>query len=166
MTVSVSQSGPMEQLYRENFNRLYMYAKTQLRVDGLAQEAVQETFRIACEKADDVFASPNPQGWLMRTLQNVIRNMKRSQIRAGYLVAMITDKAADGDYITYDEPDIDVLYGDIAERDDYQLLKRIAVDRSSMVELAEERGISIEACKKRVQRAKKTLRKKFEKYQK
>lgn len=62
---------------------------------------------------------------------------------------------------TYDEIDIDVLYGDEAKREDFQILKFIAVEKRSMKDAAEEFGISLEACKKRVQRIKKHLQKKL-----
>lgn len=154
----------IEQLYIETFDTLYTYAQSHMKEASLAQEAVQETFCIACEKPTAVLSSPNPTGWLMRTLRNVIRNMKRSQIRASYLVTALTHRKSAADYIVSDEQDIDLLYGDMVESADYQLLKKLAVDHYSMLELAEELGINLEACKKRVQRAKKALRKKFEKY--
>ena len=44
-------------LYEDMFNKLLMYANTALSNRSLAEEAVQETFRIACMKIDDVKAS-------------------------------------------------------------------------------------------------------------
>ena len=44
-----------------------------------------------------------------------------------------------------------------------QLLINIVIRKYSMLEAAEELGISVEACKKRVQRAKKRLQKIIEK---
>ena len=43
-----------------------------LRDHCLAEEAVQETFRIACAKADRLAESENRQGWLINTLKNVL----------------------------------------------------------------------------------------------
>ena len=45
----------------------------------------------------------------------------------------------------------------------FQLLVNIVVRRYTMLEAAEELGITVEACKKRVQRAKKKLQKIIEK---
>ena len=42
-----------------------------------------------------------------------------------------------------------------------QLLKRIALDRCTMLEVAQDLGISVETCKKRVQRARKRLQQKL-----
>ena len=47
--------------------------------------------------------------------------------------------------------------------EDFQLLVNIVVRRYTMLEAAEELGITVEACKKRVQRAKKKLQKIIEK---
>ena len=56
---------------------------------------------------------------------------------------------------------IDILFCDVSGSEDFQLLKRIALDRCTMLEIAEELGISVETCKKRVQRARKRLREKI-----
>ena len=52
---------------------------------------------------------------------------------------------------------MDVLFGDVSDSEDFRLLKRIALDRCTVLEVAEELGISVETCKKRVQRARKRL---------
>ena len=58
---------------------------------------------------------------------------------------------------------IDLFYSDIVDSPEYKLLKRIALDKYTILEAAQELGISVEACKKRVQRAKKKLRNHLEK---
>ena len=45
--------------------------------------------------------------------------------------------------------------------EDFRLLKRIVLERYSYLEAAEELGISLEACRKRVQRIKQRLREKL-----
>ena len=52
---------------------------------------------------------------------------------------------------------MDVLFGDVSDSEDFRLLKRIALDRCTVLEVAEDLGISVESCKKRVQRARKRL---------
>lgn len=54
-----------------------------------------------------------------------------------------------------DRLDVDFLYSDLIEVKEYKLLKRIALDKYSVLEAAQELGISVEACKKRIQLAKK-----------
>jgi RNA polymerase sigma-70 factor (ECF subfamily) len=71
----------IEQLYREMFTQLNIYAQNALQDRSLGEEAVQDTFRIACIKAEELMVSANPKGWLMNTLKNVINNIKRSRAR-------------------------------------------------------------------------------------
>ena len=46
--------------------------------------------------------------------------------------------------------------------EDFELLKRIAIENRTMLEASSELGISVETCKKRIQRAKKKLKKALE----
>ena len=150
-----------EQLYREMFDKLLAYAQSSLTDRHLAEEAVQDTFRIAWIKVDDLRTSPNPQGWLTNTLKNVMRNMKRSRARLSNIVigTLTYDEQTMG--ASKDEMDVDLLYSNIAASSEFKLIKKIALDSCTMIEMSEELGISIEACKKRVQRARKTLQKSF-----
>ena len=56
---------------------------------------------------------------------------------------------------------MDVLFGDVSDSEDFRLLKRLALEQYTIAELAQDLGISVEACKKRVQRARKRLQKKL-----
>ena len=59
----------------------YAYARRGLSDPSLAEEAVQDSFRGACEREDKLFASDNPEGWLMNVLKNVIRSTRRERAR-------------------------------------------------------------------------------------
>lgn len=80
--MNLKQKKYIESLYLEMYDRLMIYAHVNLDSDSLAEEAVQETFRIACQKPESLCSSPNPQGWLVNTLKNTIRNMKQTRITA------------------------------------------------------------------------------------
>lgn len=159
----------VSQLYREVYYQLMAYAKSALTNEALAEEAVQDTFRIACAKIEDLMGSENPRGWIVLTLKNVIRNTRRELARLNNLVvttlsmeneAFVESKAAATDITQrVEDSEIDILYSDLLTPDEYKLLKLIALHRYSMLEAAEEFGISVETCKKRVQRTKKKLRK-------
>ena len=146
----------MEQLYREMFPKLYLYAVRILSQPLLAEEAVQNTFCIACERREKLFGSSNPQGWLMNTLKNVIRNMQRERARMEVSLLAVTEASGAA---TTDELDVDLLYADLSATEDFQLLKWVALDNCSLREVADRLGISFDASKKRVQRARKRLRK-------
>lgn len=155
------QNEQIEQLYREMYKVLYVYAKNALNDPSLTEEATQDVFCIACAKPDSLLQSDNPKGWLMQTLKNVVKNIKRQQAKMKHL-AIISLNSEESEFLAaYDEEDIDILYGDVSPREDFQIFKLIALEGYTMKDAADEFGISVEACKKRVQRIRNYLRKKF-----
>ena len=148
-------------LYHEMYGRMIAYASSALGDRNLAEEAVQDAFCILCMKAGDALQHENPQRWLMRTLQNVMRNTKRHRAVMNRLFMASLQVEDLDELLVYDEEDVDLLYGDLAAHADFQLLKRVVLDSSTMLEAAEEYGITVEACKKRVQRIRKLLKKKL-----
>lgn len=152
---------PITKLYQEMYGRMVAYAFSVLRDRNLAEEAVQDTFYIFCAKANDTLQHEKPQGWLMRTLQNVMRNMQRHRATMCRLIMQSLQTENLEELLVYDEPDVDLLYGDLAARADFQLLKRVVLDGCTMLEAAEECGITVEACKKRIQRIRTNLKRKL-----
>lgn len=65
----------------------------------------------------------------------------------------------------FEDQHIDMLYGDMIPAEDFALLKKLIFDKSTVLEAAEELNISVEACKKRAQRAKFRLKENIEKSQ-
>ena len=159
--MTTEQRNLIAQLYEEMFDMLLSYARASLEETPLAEEAVQETFQIACQKPEQLLESQNPKGWLVNTLKYTIRNTKRNrdggrQLLAKYLATQTSDIA-----ISEDRVSLKVIYGDLAETEEFKLLKEMAVDGKSHLEMAQARGISVNACKKRVQRAKEKLQEKI-----
>lgn len=153
----------LEQLYGEMYPLLLRYAQAALEGDeGQAEETVQEAFAIAWAKITVLQASPNPRGWMMETLKHVIQNTRRSREKARHMAAAVA-LAGGGEVSGMDETSVDVLYGDLTGNEAYELMKAYALEHQTVEELASARGISPEACKKRVQRARKQLKKYFEK---
>lgn len=154
--MNTEESILLEELYRKRYCYMFTFAKTQLKDEDLALEAVQETFAIACNKATDLFSSGNPKGWLMEALKNVILHIKRefAYMQKLYLTFEIQDKSV---YIT--DENVDIMYSDLIHESDFQMLKKVALERISMMEMSEELGISVSACKKRLQRTKERMRK-------
>lgn len=81
MSLNQEEEEYIERLYREMYTRLCIYAMSALGSKALAEEVVQDTFRIACIKPDGLMSSKNPRGWLINTLKNVIRNRRRTEAR-------------------------------------------------------------------------------------
>ena len=155
------QDHKIEKLYLEMFDKMKIYANCSLDNEMLAEEAVQETFRIACQKPEQLCESVNPQGWLVQTLKYTIRNMQSNRATAKrivekYLMAQFSDLA-----FSEDKLDLNVLYENVADTEEFKLLAEMAIEGRSHLEMATSRGISVSACKKRVQRAKEILRKKM-----
>lgn len=159
--MTTEQNKLIAQLYEEMFDMLLSYACASLEEAPLAEEAVQETFQISCQKPEQLLESQNPKGWLVNTLKNTIRNIKRSrdhgrQILARYLATQTSDIAFSEDRVR-----LELTYGDLAETEEFKLLREMAVEGKSHLEMAKARGISVNACKKRVQRAKEKLQEKI-----
>ena len=77
MKLSVSQRELVSRLYAAHYFTLLCYAESALRRKDAAEEAVQETFRIACTHAARLETLDNPGGWLMGILKNILRNRGR-----------------------------------------------------------------------------------------
>ncbi len=155
------QRNSIEDFYIEMYGQLMAYARSSLENESLAEEAIQETFRIACMKPDDLLASPNPRGWLVIALKNTIRNIKHSRDNASRLLIAYAAVQGDEVAISEDKISLDVTFGNVSHLDEFKLIKEMAVDGKSHLEMAQARGISVDACKKRVQRAKEFLRRKI-----
>ena len=155
--MNTEQRQQIEALYLEMFDKLKAYAKCSLGSDALAEEAVQETFRIACQKPDALCSSANPQGWLVLTLKNTIRNIRSHQATVKRIVEQYLMTQVKEVSISEDRINLNILYEDVADTEEFKLLSELAIEGKSHKEMAEARGITVGACKKRVQRAKEKL---------
>ena len=158
MQLSSEQKALIEQLYYEMYPLLCTYAISALSNPQLAEEAVQDTFRIACMKIDSLLASQNAKGWLVNTLKYVIQNIRKSQAKLNnFMMSMLSDEELVTISSTSDV-DFQLTYTDLVGAEDFELLKMLVLDQYKMLDASKKLGISVEACKKRVQRAKNKLR--------
>lgn len=151
----------IERLYLQLYPLLFEYARSSLSSDSLAEEAVQDTFRIVCQKPEAMINSPNPEGWIMNTLKNVLKNTIRNQnisrrILLDYFASNINDIT-----VTNDRVGLEILYEDVADLEEFKMVKAMALEGKSYLEMSQDFGISMAACRKRMQRARETLRKKI-----
>lgn len=159
--MNAEQKRIIEALYLELYDKLMVYARLSLDNEPLAEEAVQEAFHIACQKPESVCGSVNPQGWMVNTLKNTIRNMKKSRATARRIVETYMMTQLREVSVTEDRVHLNVLYENVADTEEFRLLSEMAVEGRSHEEMARSRGISVSACKKRVQRAKEALQRKI-----
>lgn len=162
VALNPEQESWMEQLYGEVYSSLLIYAQCALKDDPLAEEAVQDAFRIACSSIEELMRSANPAGWLMNALKNVIQNVRRRRARLNKLVVT----AFSVEQVTVPPQTGGVELALACEQalgeDEYKLLKMVAIDHHTMLEAANEFGISVETCRKRLLRVKKKLKKALE----
>lgn len=148
----------IEQLYVQMYDKMLLYARSTLGGTPSAEEAVQETFRIACMRPEALCTSPNPQGWLVTALKHVLSNTERNRQSAKHLLVEYLTLNADVLTVARDRISFQVLYADVLDLEEFRLIQEMVLEGKSHLELAQARGISVDACKKRVQRAKKKLR--------
>ena len=156
------QSRKIEALYMQMYALLMEYACNVLDNRALAEEAVQETFRVACQKPDAVCDSQNPKGWLVLTLKNTVRNIRKSIEANRRLLEKYASTQTKEIICSEEGLQLRILYSDVADSEDFKLLSEMAIEKRSHKEMADSRGISVEACRKRVQRAKEHLKKKLD----
>lgn len=148
-----SKNDFLERMFLENYSDLEAFAYRFFKNRELAQDAVQETFLIAQIKIDQLMASPIPRGWLFNTLKHVNGNTYKRQKQ---LDAMVQEE----DYDAAEPMELSVLteYQGAIPDEDLRLLIWIYCDEDTYADVAERLGISLAACKKRVQRAKAKLK--------
>ena len=152
----------IDDLYRQMYDMLFHYARSAFEGnEALAEEAVQETFRIACQIPKEVCGCPKPQGWLVLALRNTVRNIKSTRKTAKRIVEQYLLAQAKELTVTEDGIKLDILYENVADTEEFKLLLEMAVEGRSHKEMALARGITVDACKKRVQRAKEVLQRRI-----
>lgn len=156
------ESEYIDRLYRDMFHSLHAYAYGILGNQHLAEESVQETFRVACDKPKELIACPKPKGWLVKTLKNVIRNAERKRDMLEKYIATLEPANLDQLVSPDCGDDVDLMYSDLVSPAEFYLLKRVDIEGYTMLEMAEELGIHVETCKKRAQRAREKMRQQLE----
>lgn len=154
----------LEELCKKEYGALLAIARNRSSSRFMAEEALQKTLLMACEKIDELMASPRPGGWLTNTLINTIGTLMRTQKRADNI--FISEMGLDENRIAVWTDDIhtldDIGVRALGERD-YYIMKYVLLKEISADEAAAELGISVAACRKRIERNKKKLRKILEK---
>ena len=140
----------IEQYYKSEYNNLLKYAKRILFNDGLAEDAVQDTFQIAMRRSDKFIESPNPVGWLYETLKYVLKHAQRDKQRC--LRMMVPLEFIPEENISSEDTmlKLTTLYGNDEEM---KLLVMFYGYGYKVKDIAGVLGISEAACKMRIRRA-------------
>lgn len=156
------QDKVLEELFRQHFNELEIYAYALLGDRNNASVAVQDAFHTACEKIDDVMRSPNPAGWMKLTVKNIARNMIKRRNRELRLVMPIAELSTEPGKWDPDEFEFWNQCKSLVTKEEMALIISIVVEDTPYAEKAKEMGISVWACYKRVERALDKLRRGLE----
>ena len=153
----------IDRLYFEMYDSLVGYANSYLNDQHRAEELTQEVFVSAVQKPEALMNCPNPRGWLYKTMWNMIQNSNRVTSRQMKLIADFLTVNGREITVSIDQPDLKLKYGKLAETEEFKLIYDMAVLGKTHEEIATERNISVNTCKKRAERAKKFLRRKLAK---
>jgi RNA polymerase sigma-70 factor (ECF subfamily) len=159
--MTAEQNDFLSERYREKRKFLLEYAESSLHNYALSEEAVQQTFEIACRKIDDFCNSPNPDGWLTKTLSFVIRNIERRQYSERRVIVNTGDYRPDSVAAPKVPRSLRITYGSLVDTPQFRLLYETEVLGYTLTEIAKNLGISESACKKRAERARTFLQKKL-----
>ena len=147
--------------YQAKRKFLLEYAESSLHNYALSEEAVQQTFEIACHKIDDFCNSPNPDGWLTKTLSFVIRNIESRQRTERRFIVPLDEYRPDLVAAPEVPLPLRVTYGSLVETPQFRLVYEAEVLGRTYKEIAKDLGISESTCKKRAERARKYLERKL-----
>lgn len=159
-------------LYQAHFYKMWKYASVILSNPNLATEVVQDSFLEVLLHIDELMTYQKPERWLQKTVKNKARHAMRAQARdAKRLMSLSADSMAEvlaPDELSQVEEDEQAevaknkrKIADALTPEELAFLKRIAMDGTSYKELAEETGLSLWACQKRIQRIRAKLKKIF-----
>ena len=151
--MTTAQRECIHQLYLSEYRRLFAVAYARLHDHAQANDAVQQTFSIACQRPEALLDGARPDKWLLSTLLRVIHEIWRDRAkREGPSLDQLAEQSAPPQ-----ELPLEVLYGALADTEAFRLIKAVSVEGKTYEELAEEMGISVNACRIRVMRAKRFL---------
>lgn len=153
----------LEKLFCENFPVMVRTASRILSDRGfssdMAEDLVQETFLVAQRRYDRLTASPSPVGWLYKTLRNILGDTLRRQKQLQSILRTLgTEPAGEA----ADTEDLLLKYEGMISREALELLIRVYCLGQPYALEAERLGISLAACKKRIQRARESFMRAFQ----
>lgn len=153
----------VENLYFDMYENLLIRAKVTFKDDFLAEEAVQDTFRVVCENVTKLMVHPNLNGYIAVTLSNITKQILTKHTKETAIAKRIIEYIDPDSEVCQLDVDIDLLYENLSEDKDFMLIKQYITEQCTILEFARKLGISADACAKRLQRARAHLKKYFEK---
>lgn len=141
----LTSSGSLDELYSLQKDRLERLAWAILRDRGLAADAVQEAFGLLTSQQNKI-EWQYVEGWLVRTVQNVSRNLRRKQNRSLVNSEIVGESLGSRvEKLQTSPDDVDDLMQAIKNLppDQHEIVRRRLTDASSFREIAEELGLPL-----------------------
>jgi RNA polymerase sigma factor (sigma-70 family) len=147
--------------YHDNHSKLFIHAYAILRQQSLAEVAVQEAYRIACQNFDRMSKSGNPVGWMKKTIENTALHILRDQNRNTTIFLSLEELLPGKEPAARSQSAFELQERclEIVSPEDFDFFTRIAMNGFSFLEEANRLGISISACYKRFERIRARLQK-------
>lgn len=157
----------LEELFRNEYSKLMLYAVAELKNEDLAEEAVQDTFHDAVRRKLVLSEHPNPQGWLMQTLKYKIKK-RRETLQRHFLFFLPLDmeQIATQEFPAHFNAEIKNVLKDVLDDEEWYFLECISIRSMSHKRLAEELHISVWASRKRLERIRQKIAAVYPEYQK
>ena len=146
----------LQVLYEELHDKMLRVAYRMVGSTESAEDLVQHAFLLALFQEDNFMKHPSPEGWLMRTLQNLALNERRRMKRHPdiSLESLLNMVGTDPSNLNSVE---DILPQQLSKQDREILIWRFERDMD-YAEISERLGISETGCRSRVSRAVKRCR--------
>lgn len=153
-----------EAFFREHYHYLVAYAFRYLKDWEDAKEVVQDSFLTAIIRSDAFFSSENPLGWMKKVIWKKASNFSHSKSKQSSVSVPIEDMPESLlAYDPYSGLDSTVARcAEILKPEEFSLFKRVVINGESCSDVAAELGLSEQACRKRVERARKKLRRNWD----
>lgn len=148
-------------IYTERRKRLLEYAESALGNHAMAEDAVQQAFEIGWRKIEDFQSCPKPEGWIFKSVEFVVRNMKSRLRTERRVITFMDDYRPDLAAAPADSLPLRVHFGELVDLPQFRIIYEMEIQGRTLAEIAKELGISEAACKKRAERARKDLQKKL-----
>lgn len=140
----------IENLHKQYYKSLYQYALRSTGDAFLSEDLVQCTFMVAVRRIDDIYESPNPGGWLFKTLHySILREMDLARRKYEIPLTDYADIVGDGGENVKLEY---ILPQGLSESEKRILIWRFE-KRYDFATIAELSGAKETACRKQLSRA-------------
>ena len=153
-----------ESFYRLHFQKLVGYAYRFLKNWDDAKEVVQEAFLTGMVKIDRFYGSENRLGWIKNVIRNKAQNLNTVKKSRATVTISIEDTnlcpSAFDYYVGVDAPSAHCA--ELLSEQEFLLIQRIFMEGEPYRNVAKEFDLSEGACRKRVERIIKKLRKNWD----